>query len=275
MNEVIFETIIDSLKILPFLFVAFLIIEYIEHKLNNKNIITKAGKIGPVVGGLLGIIPQCGFSVLATNLYITRIISLGTLTSIYLSTSDEMLPILIAEGSSIDIIIKILLLKLFIGIICGFIIDFIFRKKENNIDYHICTTDHCHCREGLIKSSLIHTVKTIIFIFIITFILNTLFYIIGEDTLKGIFHDNNIFTPFLASLIGLIPNCAASVTLTELYLSGVLNLGSALAGLLTSSGVALLVLFKTNKNIKENLFITFLVYIIGALAGSIIQFIGL
>ena len=275
MYDVIMDTIIDSLKILPFLFVAFLIIEYIEHKLNNKKIIEKAGKVGPIVGGVLGIIPQCGFSVLATNLYVTRIISLGTLIAVYLSTSDEMLPILIAEGSSFNVIIKILLLKLIIGIFWGFIIDFIFQRKETKTDFHICDEHHCDCEKGLVKSSLIHTLKTITFIFIITFILNTLFHFIGEDTLKNIFHEDNVLTPFLASLIGLIPNCAASVTLTELYLSGVLNLGSALAGLLTSSGVALLVLFKSNKNIKENILITILIYGIGVISGLIIQFLNL
>ena len=275
MYDVIVETIIDSVKILPFLFVAFLIIEYIEHKLNNKKIIEKAGKVGPIVGGVLGIIPQCGFSVLATNLYVTRIISLGTLIAVYLSTSDEMLPILIAEGSSFNVIIKILLLKLIIGIFWGFIIDFIFQRKEAKTDFHICDEHHCDCEKGLVKSSLIHTLKTITFIFIITFILNTLFHFIGEDTLKNIFHEDNVLTPFLASLIGLIPNCAASVTLTELYLSGVLNLGSALAGLLTSSGVALLVLFKSNKNIKENILITILIYGIGVISGLIIQFLNL
>ncbi len=275
MSDVILETIIDSLKILPFLFIAFLIIEVIEHKLNNKDIIKSSGKIGPIVGSILGVIPQCGFSVLATNLYVTRIISLGTLIAVYLSTSDEMLPVMLAHGSNIDIILKILGIKLIIGMIFGFIIDFIFRKKESKTNFHICDDHHCDCEHSLIKSSLIHTMKTFFFIFVITFVLNTLFYIIGEDALKSLFNNNNWYTPFISSLIGLIPNCAASVTLTELYLNEVISLGGAIAGLLTGSGVALLVLFKSNKNLKENIFIVSIMYIIGAVSGLIIQFLGL
>ena len=127
MIDIIKDTLIDGLKLIPFLFIAFLIIEFIEHKLDNKSktIISKSGKVGPLVGGILGLFPQCGFSVMATNLYITRIITLGTLISIYLSTSDEMLPLLISHNTDISIIIKILAIKLLVGVICGFIIDFI------------------------------------------------------------------------------------------------------------------------------------------------------
>ena len=275
MHEVILETIIDSLKILPFLFLAFLIIELVEHKLNNKDIIKSSGRIGPIVGSILGIIPQCGFSVLATNLYITRIISLGTLIAVYLSTSDEMLPIMIAENTNIDLVLKILGLKLIIGMIFGFIIDFIFRKRESKANFHICDDHHCDCEHSLIKSSLIHTLKTLFFIFIITLILNALFYITSEDVLKNLFNNNNWYTPFISSLIGLIPNCAASVTLTELYLNEVISLGGAIAGLLTGSGVALLVLFKSNKNLKENILIVCVMYIIGVISGLVIQFLGI
>ena len=276
MYDILLDTIIDNLKILPFLFIAFLLIELFEHKLSEKSkeTLQKSDKFGPVIGSILGIFPQCGFSVIATNLYITRIITLGTLIAVYLSTSDEMLPILIAENANIMVIIKILALKFLIGMIFGFIIDLIIPKTKKG-DYHICEEEHCHCETTILKSSLTHTFKTLIFIFIITFILNTAFYYVGEEYIKTIFKQNNLFAPFLTSLIGLIPNCAPSVILTELYLNNVLSLGPVISGLLTSSGIGLLVLFKNNKNLKENLKIISILYIIGALSGLIIELVTL
>ena len=277
MTDVIIDTISDSFKLLPFLFVAFLIIEFTEHKLSNKSrdTIQKAGKFGPVIGSLLGILPQCGFSVLATNLYVTRIISLGTLIAVYLSTSDEMLPIMLAEQASLSLILQILFIKLIVGIIFGFIIDLFLTKNDNKVNYHICESEHCNCEHGLIKSSLIHTLKTFIFIFIITFALNTAFYFLGEEFLKNVLAQNNWFTPFITSLVGLIPNCAASVIITELYLNGIITLAPVISGLLTGSGVALLILFKANKDVKENLKIVILLYTIGVLTGLFIEFLCL
>ena len=276
MQEIILDTILDCLKILPFLFIAFLIIEFFEHKLSHKteDTIKKAGKIGPLFGSLLGALPQCGFSVLATNLYITRIISLGTLIAIYLSTSDEMLPILIAEKAPIDSILFLVVLKILIGMICGFIIDLIIRKEEPKEHFEICEHDHCDCEHGIVMSAIKHTLKILIFIFIITFILNAAFHYIGEDNIKHIFDKTNFFTPFIAALIGLIPNCGSSIILTELYITNILPLSSALAGLLANSGVALLVLFKTNKNIKENLKIVGILYSISAITGLLLKIFG-
>ena len=276
MQEIILDTILDCLKILPFLFIAFLIIEFFEHKLSHKteDTIKKAGKIGPLFGSLLGALPQCGFSVLATNLYITRIISLGTLIAIYLSTSDEMLPILIAEKAPIDSILFLVVLKILIGMICGFIIDLIIRKEEPKEHFEICEHDHCDCEHGIVMSAIKHTLKILIFIFIITFILNVAFHYIGEDNIKHIFDKTNFFTPFIAALIGLIPNCGSSIILTELYITNILPLSSALAGLLANSGVALLVLFKTNKNIKENLKIVGILYSISVITGLLLKIFG-
>ena len=276
MQEIILDTILDCLKILPFLFIAFLIIEFFEHKLSHKteDTIKKAGKIGPLFGSLLGALPQCGFSVLATNLYITRIISLGTLIAIYLSTSDEMLPILIAEKAPIDSILFLVVLKILIGMICGFIIDLIIRKEEPKKHFEICEHDHCDCEHGIIIPAIKHTLKTLIFIFVITFILNAAFHYIGEDNIKHIFDKTNFFTPFIAALIGLIPNCGSSIILTELYITNILPLSSALAGLLANSGVALLVLFKSNKNIKENLKIVGILYSISAITGLLLKIFG-
>lgn len=276
MQEIILDTILDCLKILPFLFIAFLIIEFFEHKLSHKteDTIKKAGKFGPLFGSLLGALPQCGFSVLATNLYITRIISLGTLIAIYLSTSDEMLPILIAEKAPIDSILFLVVLKILIGMICGFIIDLIIRKEEPKEHFEICEHDHCDCEHGIVMSAIKHTLKILIFIFVITFILNAAFHYIGEDNIKHIFDKTNFFTPFIAALIGLIPNCGSSIILTELYITNILPLSSALAGLLANSGVALLVLFKSNKNIKENLKIVGILYSISAITGLLLKIFG-
>ena len=276
MKEVIIETLIDAIKLLPFLFITFLILEFIEHKLSkkNKNIIEKSGKLGPIVGSILGAFPQCGFSVSATNFYSTRIITLGTLISVYLSTSDEMLPLLISEGVEISLIIKILLIKILIGMISGFIIDLIFRKKEKEHIHDFCEDEHCDCENGIIISSIKHTLNITLFIILISFILNTIIYLIGEENLGNIILKNQFLGPILSSLIGLIPNCASSVIITELYLSNVITFGSMISGLLTGSGVALLVLFKVNKNLKENIKILLLLYLIGALSGLIISFIA-
>lgn len=279
MKEVILDTIIDSLKLIPFLLVAFLIIELLEHKLNNKtkNIITKSKKIGPIIGSLLGVIPQCGFSVMATNLYITRIITLGTLISIYLSTSDEMLIIMISEKVEISLILKILLIKIFFGIVYGLIIDKIInkKKKDKETNYELCDEEHCDCNHSILLSAIKHTLHITLFIFIITLIINTIFTLLGDNYLSKILLNNSILSPSITSLIGLIPNCAASVILTELYLNSTISLGALIGGLLTSSGSSLLVLIKNNKNQKENLSIILLLYALGVLSGIIIELISL
>lgn len=273
------HSFLDSIKLLPFLFIAFFIIELIEHKLSDKSkkVISKSGKYGPILGSLLGLIPQCGFSVVATNLYITRILSLGTLISIYLSTSDEMLVILLSRNASISTILPLLGTKFIVGLISGFIIDFLLRnKKKEKQTYSICEDEHCGCEEeeNLFKSSLIHTIKTFIFIFIATFIITLVFELFGEEYLSKLLLKDTLISPFITSLIGLIPNCASSVILTELYLSNSINFASIISGLLTGSGVAILVLFKSNKNIKENLTILSLVYGIGVITGIIITLIA-
>ena len=273
MLDVILDTLIDLLKLLPFLFVAFLILEFIEHKLSNKSKdkIAKAGKLGPLVGSLLGAVPQCGFGSMATNLYAARVISLGTLISIYLSTSDEMLPIMLSENVEISFIIKILSIKVLIGLVCGFLIDMFYRKKEVNHIVDMCEDEHCDCEHGILKSSLKHTFNIIIFIAIISFVINIAMYYLGEDSLSKLFMKDSIFGPFISSLVGLIPNCGASVAITELYLNSSISMGSLIGGLLTGSGVSLLVLFKTNKNIKENINILLTLYTIGVIFGIIID----
>lgn len=275
MLEVIQDTLLDTIKLLPFLFVAFLIIEFIEHKLSNKqeNIISKSGKLGPIVGALLGAVPQCGFSVLATNLYVTRIISLGSLISIYLSTSDELIPLMISHNAPITKILSIVSIKVVIGMISGFLIDLLIRKTTKS-DFVLCEDEDCDCDHSIIKSSLIHTLKIAFFILIITFLINILFHYVDLRFLESALKNNKILTPFIASLIGLIPNCASSVMISELYLNNLISLGTTLSGLLTGSGVAIMVLVRKNKNISENLFVIGLIYFIGVIWGLLFNFIG-
>lgn len=275
MFDIVLDTLKDSLKLLPFLFITFLLIEYFEHKINNQKIISKFNKLGPLIGSILGAFPQCGFSVSATNFYITRIITLGTLISIYLSTSDEMLPIMLAQNIDLSIILKIIGLKVLIGMFFGFLIDFILRKKNKNLEItELCEQEHCHCEHGIFVSSLKHTLNTLTFILLISFLLNLSLYYVGENFISKIFLKDNIFSSFISSLIGLIPNCGASIIITELYLNKTITFGSALAGLLSSSGVGLLVLFKNNKNLKENFSILGIIYGIGVISGMIIDLIG-
>ena len=242
--------------------------------MNHKtaNIIKKSGRFGPFIGSILGAIPQCGFSVLSTNLYVTRIITLGTLISIYLSTSDEMLLIMLAEKTEIKNILTIIFIKIIIGMISGIMIDIFIKHREENFDR--CKSQHCHCEKHFIISAIKHTFKTALFILVITFLLNLVFYYVGEDSIKGVFLRYGLFTPFLSGLIGLIPNCGSSVILTELYINNILSIGQVISGLLTNSGVALLVLFRTNNNIKENIKIMCTLYFIGVLSGLIIELIS-
>lgn len=273
MKDVIFDALVDSFKLLPFLFVTFLIIELFEHKLSSgsKKIITKSGRFGPLIGSFLGLVPQCGFSVAATNLYVTRIISLGTLIAVYLSTSDEMIPILIAEHASFGLFFKIIIIKFLIGIVFGYIIDLLFRRRVNNEDYSICDSDHCHCDSKILFASFKHTFNVFVFILICNFIISFCLEFGGMKYLETVLLKDNVFASFVTGLIGLIPNCASSVVLTELFLSNAISFGSLIAGLCSGAGVAILVLFKTNRSKRDNLFILGLVYFIGVLSGIVID----
>ena len=272
------HTAIETLRLIPFLLITYLVMEYIEHKTSekSKNIIQKADKLGPVLGAAVGIFPQCGFSVSATNLYAARVISLGTLISVYLATSDEMLPILLTESVPVTTILTILGLKLIIGIIAGFAIDTVIRlikkdKKEEQKIEELCEHEHCHCEEGIIVSAVKHTINIIFFIFIITLIINGIIEFIGEETIAKFISQNIILGPLVAGFIGLIPNCASSVILTELFIENVISMPMLISGVSVNAGVGLLVLFKTNKNLKENLIIVGLLYTIGVLSGMILQ----
>ena len=278
-KDVLIDACIDSLKILPFLFITYLIMEYIEHKMTEKSkeTIKKSGKWGPLLGSAVGIIPQCGFSASATNLYSARVISIGTLIAVYLSTSDEMIPVFLSESISATTLIQILLIKFAIGMVFGFIIDFALRKRKNSEEEKIediCVHEHCHCEEkGIFKSAIKHTINILIYIFIITLVIDLIVALVGEENITNFVGNHTILGPAISSLIGLIPNCAASVILANLYIGGIITKASLIGGLLTGAGVGLIVLFKTNKNIKENIAITCLLYVIGVFSGIILQFI--
>ncbi len=279
MFEILEHTILETIKLIPFLFITYIIMEYIENKTNNKTreTIKKSGKFGPLIGGIVGIFPQCGFSVSATNLYAARVISMGTLIAVYLSTSDEMLPIFISKPIQPSLIGKILLIKLVIAIVCGFIVDFIFRaiNKENNNKEeiaNICEHEHCHCHEdGVFKSSIKHTLNITIYILITTLIINIIIQLIGEEAIEGFLTNNLILGPIISSLVALVPNCAASAIITNLYVENVINGACLISGLLTGAGVGLVVLFRVNKNIKENIKIISIVYLVGVISGIVLQ----
>ena len=282
MFDIILEALWDCVKLLPFLFLTYLAMEYLEHKAGGKlqNAIRKSGKYGPVIGSILGAFPQCGFSAAASNLYAGRIITLGTLLSIYLSTSDEMLPILISENAGIDMILKILGVKIVIGMAAGLLIDVVIsrllRKNQDDMQIeHMCEQHNCHCEKGIVKSAVHHTVEIFIYVLLITVVLNIIIAFIGEEFLANLILNRPVVGELIAGVIGLIPNCAASVVITQLYLNGVLSAGAMMSGLLAGAGVGILVLLRVNDKPKENIRIILLLYVSGVAAGLLIELLGL
>jgi hypothetical protein len=281
MLDILLDALLDTAKLLPFLFLTYLLLEFIEHKAAAKaaNLAAKAGKLGPAVGGLLGAVPQCGFSASAANLYAGGIISVGTLIAIFISTSDEMLPIMVSEQIAAPRILCILGIKVLCGIIVGFLVDFILRfyKKTTEGEHisHLCEEENCHCENGIFLSSLIHTIQIAFFIFIFSLLIGVLMHFIGEEALASFAAGAGILTPIAAGLVGLIPNCASSVVLTQLFLSGVISTGAMLAGLIANSGVGLLILFRVHKNWKVNLLITAIVYGAGIFVGILFDLLSI
>lgn len=271
--HVIAHPLIETLKMSPILFLAYLFMEWLEQKEGSKiaESFKKFKKTGPLFGSLAGIIPQCGFSGAIAGMYAAGAVTAGTLIAVMLSTSDEMLPVLISARLSATVIITILLLKFVIGVICGFVTDFFIRKNdaERDEDIHgFCEREHCSCKDGIFLSAVKHTLKILIIIFIVSVLLHLAVDLIPENTLKAVLN-YPVLSQLVASLIGLIPSCAVSVTLTNLYVEGALGLTSLLCGLLTNGGVGLLVLFRQNKDRKNSLFITAILFLSGLIFGTV------
>ncbi|MBR5114642.1 MAG: arsenic efflux protein [Oscillospiraceae bacterium] len=282
MPEYILDSLLDVLKLLPYLFLTYLVLEIIEHKAMDKAaaLVQKAGRFGPVIGGLLGLLPQCGFSTVVSNLYADRLVTGGTLLAIFLATSDEMLPILISESVPAGVIFKILGVKLVSGLFVGLLFDLVRRAmkvREGDVNLHaVCETTHCGCEEegGVLKGTLKHTFSIALFILVITLALNTAIHFIGEDVLRGLILNKPVVGPLIAGIVGLIPNCAASVIITELFLEGAMTTGAMLAGLLAGSGVGLLVLFRVNRPMKDNFVLLASLYAAAIVIGIVLDLVG-
>lgn len=278
------DSLLDTLYIIPFLFITYLAMEWLEHKTGGKAeaAIQRAGAAGPFIGAVVGVVPQCGFSAAAATLWAGRVITLGTLFAVFLSTSDEMLPIFIAEQVPLEVILKIIGAKIIIGMIMGFLVDAglrIARRIDMPLHIHdLCEQEHCHCHDGeggILKSAVRHTLQVTLFIFIITIVLNGMLAIVGEDVLADFLSANPALSVFGSALVGLVPNCAASIVIAQLYVQGVLGSGAMLAGLLVSAGVGLLVLVRTNRHPKENIAIIVGLYAMGVIWGLIANALGI
>ena len=273
--DAVMDTTFDCLKMLPFLFVAFILIEALEHYSSDftAKALAKVGKAGPVVGAVAGCVPQCGFSVMAANLYAGGIISVGTLLSVFIATSDEAILIIMSNPERIREVGVLLAAKVIIAVTAGYIIDIFFRNQIATVKERGNLCKDCGCDEedaGIWKPAWHHTIRIFIYLFIFTGILNLCIEVFGIEQLSKFLLGNTIFQPVIAAVIGLIPNCAASVILTQLYLNGAISFASVIAGLCTGAGVGLVVLFKMNRNRRENLKIVGVLFLVAVAAGMII-----
>ena len=263
------HSVLDTLKLLPFLLLTYIFMEYLEHKMSDKAaaVINRAGKFGPVLGSVMGIVPQCGFSAAMSNLFAGGLITRGTLLAVFISTSDEMLPILISRQVPAGLILKILAIKVVTATIAGLLVDIIFTKHRHADIHDLCEDENCHCEHGIFLSALKHTAQILLFIFLVNLALTAIIEYIGEDSLANFIMNKPVIGELLSGLIGLIPNCASSIAITELYLQGGMSAGAMLSGLMTGSGVGLIILFRTNKNPRENFKILAMLYGSGVVYG--------
>lgn len=277
MMDILIETITDTLKLFPFLFATYLCLEYMEHKTSEKTAewIKKAGWSGPLIGSLCGALPQCGFSVVAANFFAARVIGIGTLLAIFLSTSDEMLPIMISGAMPPLLITQIVLYKIGCGIVFGYAINFVWRKYRPrppiNIE-ELCANENCHCEDSVLKPALYHSVRILLFIFVVSLGLN---YAMSRLDISALtkFMQMPLCSELVGGVIGLVPNCSASVILTQLYMEGFIPLGALMSGSLVSGGVGLLVLFRVNRRLQENLKIVAVLYGCGIVGGLLTHLI--
>lgn len=278
-HEVVLHSLLDTAKLLPFLFLTYLVMELLEHKAGERvlGFVERSGRFGPLVGSLFGLVPQCGFSAAAASLYAGRIVTLGTLVAVFLSTSDEMLPLLIAGNVKLSSVLLLLGYKATVGILVGFAIDLLCRGRRTeplHVDA-LCEKEHCHCEKGIFRSALHHTVGIALFLLLITLLISAAVFFVGEEALASLLSDRPLLSYLLCALIGLIPNCAASVALTGFYLNGFISAGAMLAGLLPGAGVGMLVLFRINRPQKNNLLLLLLLFVLGFLFGGLFDLTGL
>ena len=289
MQEIILESLLDTVKdtvtLIPFLFITYLVMEWLERKTEDQSValLSHIGKFGPVFGAGVGIIPQCGFSAAAASLYSGGVISVGTLLAVFLSTSDEMVPIFISASVSPAVIGKLLLTKFIVAMTTGLFADFLIRVFHYTFRTHkhihdLCEQDECGCEDeegGIIHSAFVHTAKITVFIFIVSLGTSLLVGFLGEEAIAAFLTGIPVLGVFLSGLIGLIPNCAASVVITQLYLKGMLTPGQLLAGLLISAGVGILVLIRTNRHQAENARVIGALYASGVAWGLLIDMLGI
>ena len=315
--DVLADSVIDTLKLIPFLFVTYLAMEALEHFASKKvrEAVERAGTAGPVVGALLGALPQCGFSAMAATLFSGRVVTAGTLVAVILSTSDEMIPVFVAHQEPASRMLSIIAFKVVLGIVAGLLLDVALRLLHRAGDGHahiheLCEREHCHCEEadelddeeghdgrgdnndhhndhdghhdhahhhghshshhgawGIVRSACVHTAQVTAFIFLISLLFGLIIEGLGVDSIRSMLAYHPVRATFIAALVGLIPNCGASVAIAELFLDGTLATGPMLAGLLSSGGVGLLVLWRTNADARQNVYVTLLVYGVAVLAG--------
>ena len=271
MPRIILDAIIDTVKALPFLFGAYLLIEWLERRANDKFVKVLGGPLGPVGGAVLGCVPQCGFSVAAANFYAGRLISPGALIAVFLATSDEAVPLMLSQPGAFPDLFKLLGVKLVSAALFGLLIDLVCKRMlklaPEQPFQELCA--HCNCEESIFRAALHHTGEVALFLFLVSLFLGLAIYFVGDENIALFLLSGNVFQPFLTALIGFIPNCAASVILTKLFLGGALPFGSTVAGLCTGAGLGLIVLFRTNRHMKENFLLAGVLYAGAVLTGLV------
>lgn len=277
MLELLEDVLHDAIPMLPFLYITYLLMEYLEHKGNAHftRILENTRKLGPILGAMLGVIPQCGFSVLAVGLYLNGTITVGTLLAVFISTSDEAIPILVSQPKEFDTLIGVIMVKLLVAMIVGYLVDFMVKHHQLKQNHPIKDI-HADCEKeeeehGIFYIAFVHTMKIFIFVFVINFILSYIMEAIGQDTLRMFLANGSIIQPAFAAIAGFIPNCAASVILAQLYLDEVISFGSLTAGLITSAGLGLLVMMKMYDNKKDIIRIMLILFISAVLTGILLQ----
>lgn len=277
--HIFLHTLEHAATSLPFLFAAYLLIEFIEHRHAEKFAawLSKFGKAGAAVGALLGVVPQCGFSVVAANLYSNRIITAGTLLAVFISTSDEAIPVLLSNPENAGKILPLIGAKLILAMVAGFAVDKAGLFNITKEEIEAVEEEHSHCNteghNGLLKSTLLHTASTFAFIFVVMFVLEICIHAIGEDAFARFMMSESFLQPLVAGMVGLIPNCASSIIIAELYAEGVLSFGSAVAGLSVGAGTGLLVLFRNDVDKIECLRLTGFLFVVSVLTGMALHFI--